>query len=500
MVHVAIDSYKDKDSLAIYELAEGSSIIDLKAEIEATENIPVGHQRLVYKEQELKDSEGVDPLKTVIYLLKARIYLYLKQQREASDNERLIKRQEDEIIDISVDLEEPVRSLSKLIQRDGKTINTSTAKLFVLDSDKQPIVNISDVNQSFSSYGVCNGNIIDVVYESWTAAETDFDRLFGFPHSHGETLRKVVRAKYDWDGEIKHPIIKGLPLKRNDLFNAITVSDGFVPPGWLYGSGIHQPEPKSTWLLFSFFRRGKEKEKDTNTFQGFFPESFTVADTKEDLESSDLKIPPLPPFQFPPATGMIFHMPFSDNGHSFLKLTVHYELLSGPTDTTRVTMKLLCSTNDTRRISSVGMFITIPYCNEISDVQVCDNEAHRKEIQTDKQVTDNQSKETHFDGINIGAHGVTVGLQGGVSRKRSISDTEKGLKISQRKVEAGVLKEGTIFWNLKAPMTKLDDDGLTGEESITFTLTKKPVEFKYDCRVTHSRNGVEKIAQRVSKT
>ncbi|GJJ10412.1 hypothetical protein Clacol_004638 [Clathrus columnatus] len=163
-----------------------------------------------------------------------------------------------------------------------------------------------------------------------------------------------------------------------------------------------------------------------------------------ELETEDnmINIPPqLPPFRFPPADGMTFNMPISDN---------------------------------------------------VSDVQICENEAHRKEIQTDQEVTETRSQDKHFDGINIGVHGTSVGFQGGISQQHSINNTVKASKV--------ILKEDTIFWNLKAPMTRLDDDGLNGEEFLTFVLTKKPVRFKYKCRVTHVvEDGVKKTTERISR-
>ncbi|GJJ10414.1 hypothetical protein Clacol_004640 [Clathrus columnatus] len=411
MIHITVDSFKYTDSFAVYELPEGSSVIDLKTEIEATESILIGsqtcmllvyshteisgHQRLVYDNRDLQDNEKLDssifedPSNGIIYLLQARIYLHLIEQDAHFDKTSNCdsKPQEVQIIEISVDLERP------------------------------------------------------------------------------------VRKRHDW------------------------VS---LQSGWLYGTPIGRSKINS-----SFWQPFLERQSE-----GYFPEVFVSyayvgGNVRNNLETEDnnmINIPPqLPPFRYPPADGMTFHMPISDNGHSFLKLTVDYALTSHPVDPTHVTISLLCTTHDIRRISSISVFITIPQ-STVSDVQICENEAHRKEIQTDQEVTETRSQDKHFDGINIGVHGTSVSFQGGISQQHSIGNTVKASKVFRRKVDTGILKEDTIFWNLKAPMTRLDDDGLNGEEFLTFVLTKKPVRFKYKCRVTHAvGNGVKKTTERISR-
>ncbi|GJJ10415.1 hypothetical protein Clacol_004641 [Clathrus columnatus] len=509
MISITLHNFKDKESLTVYELPEGSSVIDLKTEIEATEGIPIGHQRLHYgrwdkrdlqndKSLELLISRG--PPKSIFYLVEARIYCQPSFKGDIIESNRTLYLRKEEFF---VDLDEPIRTSSVVTHW---MYQWSPSELSVLDSVAQRTVNISDISQSFSFYGICNGDVINIVSEPWTTVQWEYYESQRYQAAHRPAPAPpkyhekytIVKAKYDWDGEIlKHPEIRGLPLERGALFNAVTVipdSPSFkeiiTSPGWLYGTSISSSELNSQLSFFNNLSAGLRK-----TPQGWFPENFVspiekVADQPSEAENV-LEIPSLPLFHFPPATGMTFRVPISDKGHSFLKLTVNYECISSPVDPTHVTVSLLCSTHDIRRISAVSVFIMVPE-GEASNIQVCENEAHRKEIHTEKEITETQSKEKHFDGFNLGTAGATVELQGGISGKRSFGSTEKGSKVSRRKVSATIDKADTIFWNLKAPASKLDEDGLDGEESITFVLKRKPVLFKYKCRVTHAKNGVEK--------
>ncbi|GJJ10388.1 hypothetical protein Clacol_004614 [Clathrus columnatus] len=527
-IRIAIDSFKDKDSRAVYELPGGSSVTSLKAEIEATENIPVGHQRLVHNDLDLEDNESLDslvlqdPCNTIVKLLQPRIYVHL--ERDTNESKPQVKT-----VDLSLDLADPIRtSLMWLTGSDGKTIDLSSAKLSVLGSKKRPSIRISDIDRSFLSYGILNGDVIDIVYKKSlddpNQSTSSLDDLMppkkrrrlsgssntnesissspfrdnieskkrrGLSDSPKKSPRKLVRAKYSWDGETMTPTIKGLSLKRDALIEVSEVERHTTQPGWLYGFQVDRSEP--LWKVFS-------------SKKGYFPESFVYAvnekGSEKHLETADTtfsdEIPSLPPFRFPPATGMEFHMPISDHGHSFLKLTANYHRISLPSDPTHVTFSLLCSTHDNRRVSSVSIFITIPE-STVSKVEVCKNEAHEKEIQTDLEVAESREKTKHFDGANIGTHGTTVGFQGGISKKHSIDYVEKGIKISRRIVNVGISKKDTIFWKLKAPMTNLDGEGLNGEESITLILMKKPAKFKYECRVTHVKDGIKKTTERIFK-
>ncbi|GJJ12829.1 hypothetical protein Clacol_007074 [Clathrus columnatus] len=514
MVRIMVDNYKDRESLAVYELPEGSSIIDLKAEIEATEGIPIAHQRLGTGKWDIEepdyrdyqDDQNLDSLipgdlsEIIIYLRRALIYCYFRLRETAEFSRTDSNPQKPMIMKISVDLDEPICTSS--LVRTARYMATISPELFVLDLDGQPTISISDMKKPFSYYGIRNGD---------------------------------------------HPHFKGLPLKRNALISA--KRSPTVQPGWLYGSPIPSTDVESLGQPYvpAFDRR----------IVGYFPENYVSPQAvEEEVEQPSettavLEIPSLPPFQFPPASGMTFRLPISDKGHSFLNLTVNYECVSSPADPTYVTISLLCATHDIRRVSAISIFISIPE-SEVLNVEVRENEAHRKEIHTDKEVAENQSKERHLDGVNIGTHGTTVGFQGGISGKYFLGSTEKRSKVSRRKVTAGIDKEDSIFWNLKAPSTKLDEDGLNGEEFITLVLKKKPVEFrlgifcrnvtagidkkhrifwdlkapntkldedglngeefitlvlkkkparfKYNCRVTHAKNGVEKTTERRTKS
>ncbi|GJJ10361.1 hypothetical protein Clacol_004587 [Clathrus columnatus] len=516
MVHVTVDNFKDKDSFAVYELAEGSSVIDLKTEIEATEGVSIGRQRLVYNNRDLQDNESLDDSSIFnhdisngffVRLLPVQICIRFGQHRNEGEF------QKDRDIQVQVDLEEPVYSIEQNddlwyeLQIRGGTLDS--AKLSVLGSDTtQPTISISDINRSFLSYGIHHNDVINVVCK-WKSRTTD-DGDMAAPHnvtlgllqdmslSSGEvvtveeTTIEVITEKSSIPVETEkstvHPTIKGLSLKCDALIELIE-HDESSQPGWLYGTPIDRSEREPFW-------HSKKR--------GYFPGSF-VSVVEEHLkgqheEVTDItKVPPLPPFRFPPAEGRTFRMPIADGGHSFLKLMVDYELAACPITTpTHVTISLLCSTYNNRRVSSVSVMLTIPQ-NTVIEVKIRENEAHRKEFRSEQEITESRSEEKQFNGLNIGALGTTVDIEGGISKKHSIDDTEKGTKISRRKVDAGILEEDTIFWNLKAPMTKLDEDGLNGKESITFVLKKKPVKFNYECRVTHVRNGVEKTVKRIPR-
>ncbi|GJJ12834.1 hypothetical protein Clacol_007079 [Clathrus columnatus] len=423
MVRITVDNYRDFDSLVVYELPKGSLVVDLKAEIEATE----GHQRLGNRRgdgpdyQDYQDDQNLDSLisgnlcETIIYLRQALIYCHFKLRDITETSDYYLKHQETEIVGISVNLDRPIYT-SKL-RRDWRYRTALSPELFALDPYGQPTINISDISKPFSYYGIRNGDVITIIslppphyYSSLSKRGLlppivdEIHKYFPpFPCSNYTPLQTytIVQAKHNWDGEIMHPHIKGISLKRNALF--ISEKSSFIgQPGWLYGSPIPSTEVGS-------------------------PE-------RPYVPALDKKI----------------------------------------------------------------VFVTIPE-SEVLNVQVHENELHRKEIHTDKEVTESQSKERHLDGVNIGTHGTTVGFQGGMSGKYSFGSTEKGSKVSQRKVTAGIDKEDTIFWNLKAPSTKLDEDGLNGEEVITLVLKEKPVEFKYNCRITHAKNGVEKTMERRTK-
>ncbi|GJJ10416.1 hypothetical protein Clacol_004642 [Clathrus columnatus] len=547
-VQFRVDNFKDRESLAVYELPEGSTVLDLKTEIESTEGIPLGHQRLVYvdleKDKDLEDNVTLDFLirscphqdEPIIRLLRARIYAQLIPTLEDSGRashliespglrERGVSSVDcpkglfsnllrldpaEEIIhhtSCDVDLDKPIcTSLSwrRILGSLRNITHPSSVKLFFSDSIQAPIT-ILDVNQPFSYYGICSGSTIQLVYKTRSPRPTptivsksdSSDIIFGVPAKWTDWAVEAVdlenpdlslslsdsdvfifQAKYNWDGKIMVicllnflPIavhhqaissrmdirISAQPIELNIIFQLAAV--------FLFQKG-QDLLPRIIRFCNQLFRRRENAEEGLETTDDILGEP-----------------PPLPSFHFPPADRMTFHMPISDKGHSFLKIMANYELISSPVDPTHVTMTLQCSTHGIRRVSSVSLFIETPD-TAISEVQVCDNEAHREGIYIDKEVTESRSRQTYFDGVNIGTHGTTVGFQGGISKGYSFSSSEKGSRISRRKVDAGVYNDNTIFWNLKAPTTKLDEDGLTGEESITFVLTKKPVEF----RVVYSFN------------
>lgn len=211
------------------------------------------------------------------------------------------------------------------------------------------------------------------------------------------------------------------------------------------------------------------------------------------------EIPPLPPFLFPPARGLSFDVPIGDHGHSFLTISANYEFSSCPTDPTHVTIKLLSATHHTRRISGISLLITMDPDNCLTNIQTQENAIPEEPTHTDQKVTTTKSKEGQISGFNIGVGGTSIGIQGGVLSTYSVENAEKGSKTYRKEISAGLRGGSMIFWDLKASVTNLDEKGLQGEENISFVVARKPERFKYNCRITHAKDGVEKKFRRVSK-
>ncbi|GJJ13219.1 hypothetical protein Clacol_007470 [Clathrus columnatus] len=288
------------------------------------------------------------------------------------------------------------------------------------------------------------------------AEKRRYSRIDG--SSHPNQSRKLVQAKYNWDGETMSPAAKGLSLKQGALFEVLEGHP--AQPGWLYGFRVNQSGP--FWRFFSLFSK-----------RGYFPESFVSVDqdekgTDEHLEITDVdttqnnETPPLPSFKFPLAAGWDFDKSIGDNGHAFLRLAAAYDCISLPTDPTRVIFSLNCITGIARLVSSISICITIPG-SIVQKVEICENEVLLRQIRSTN----------YYDRISNAA---TAGFQPGMSIQCPAGYTE-GKKVS---VDVGIQDIDTIYWNFKTN----DNENLDGTGLITLTLTKKPAKFKYKCRLT----------------
>jgi hypothetical protein len=207
-------------------------------------------------------------------------------------------------------------------------------------------------------------------------------------------------------------------------------------------------------------------------------------------EDGNSEVPALPKFVYPLASGMNFKAPLGDSGFSNINISLDYNPKSSPMALTTVTARINFNTHGRRHITAVSLSISIPN-NEASEIESIPNSSSLEKVITDVQVRETRQVDKHFDGLSVGVSQVKVEVKGGASSGQTSERSETAKKEYTKTSTARLDPEdsGVIIWQIKAPGSLTDHEGLREEERMTFTLRRKPEKFFYTCLVDHAKDG-----------
>jgi len=191
----------------------------------------------------------------------------------------------------------------------------------------------------------------------------------------------------------------------------------------------------------------------------------------------------------------------ADGGHTFVCVSLGIDKsCSGPT--TRVRVKLVSKAFSSRRISAISLHITVPNA-EVVDV------FPKELIDSQKEMTNYSVQNEVSSSVGLRSIGVTLpagpGIEIGVGgkRERNRKEVQSGKKYSAKTMLGNIVQNNMVYWQVKeAEIGCGGGKGLDGEQGeMWFNLRGKPIDFEYDCRITHvGKDRKEKIKQAMSKS
>ncbi|KAK7437582.1 hypothetical protein VKT23_018480 [Stygiomarasmius scandens] len=197
---------------------------------------------------------------------------------------------------------------------------------------------------------------------------------------------------------------------------------------------------------------------------------------------------------------MDFLVKIADRGHTLVYISLEYNHISSPDDSTLVRVKVDCKSSGSRRISSFSLYITVP---EDEVVELGPKEwIDSKEVVTDFFALDQRSAKYGFKGIGVNSPiGVGVDLNVEAMREQERQVSYQGTISSRKTIRGNIIKNNTIYWSVKEAVNGLGGDGIEGEQGeMWFVLKGKPDTFEYDCQVEHVKDLKKETKQAMSKS
>ncbi|KAJ7347418.1 hypothetical protein DFH08DRAFT_809174 [Mycena albidolilacea] len=278
---------------------------------------------------------------------------------------------------------------------------------------------------------------------------------------------------YDWDGDMKHPTIKGLPLSRGmpvvvtdspEGHKTGILSEDGRPDGWCYG----------------------RSEKDGG-MTGWFPHARSASELP-DSEAA----PPLPVFSFPSAHPLWFKVPLGERGHSYVLIALTYERRAPPGQATLVDVRLQCVATSERCISSVSFKITVP-AQTVRDVKYPEAVGFGHQTSVHVEVTRRETVERHGE-VHFAAPQVPLGADAGASTESEQTRSESGTRESGMRITGVACSGGdTAHWLVDGARGVGEQDRVPAfMEGMSFVVEEKPAVFLYESYVTTSKDGKKK--------
>ncbi|KAJ7464432.1 hypothetical protein FB451DRAFT_1370216 [Mycena latifolia] len=277
----------------------------------------------------------------------------------------------------------------------------------------------------------------------------------------GEARGKAI---YEWDGNMKHPNVKGLPLRIGMIVSQVAI-DRDPDPEWPRGYAEDRPD------VIGYFPPKYIGSLEPNSAQ----------DGAGNLnDKSPGQIPDLPPFHFPKASRSYFKScAFGERSHSYLQVTLDYETLARPGDSTPVNVTLDCIAAGERRITSVSLMITSPG-QTVKDVGCAQSPGGQQSIHV--EATREIENERHRDG-SLAVPNIPLEITAGGSHQQEETVVEPGTR--ELKIQCFKKDGSTAHWVVKGAEGV---DGRRGDVPATmklsFILEEKPAIFQYGYSMT----------------
>ncbi|KAK7001740.1 hypothetical protein R3P38DRAFT_3044191 [Favolaschia claudopus] len=311
-----------------------------------------------------------------------------------------------------------------------------------------------------------NQNSLISLVDLWTIYH-QVDGMF----REGPVFKSVkYRALCDWDGNMKHASTAGLALVKGMEVDipCHTISEDnwwFVrlPDSYAWISRVRLPDDYA-WVPRTYLREASSTDvKDTD-------------------------IPSIPAFDFPLAKPLQFKVSLGERGHSYVQVTLKYEVVARPGEPTFVDVALDCVSTAERCITSVSLKVVAPGLT-MGGVCFPDATTLGSPKSVNVETTSALTSDHHGD-LNFTIPHTPLGGTAGGSKQTEQTKKESGTRESQPSIEGVVSGVDTAHWVIEGRR------GVGERErvpkilgSISFVLQEKPTDFEYEFYVTTTKRG-----------
>ncbi|KAF5365062.1 hypothetical protein D9758_010961 [Tetrapyrgos nigripes] len=299
-----------------------------------------------------------------------------------------------------------------------------------------------------------------------------------------------VNVLHGWDGDMKHPKVKGRSLEKGGSFQIPYDYDSV-------GDWICENAAKEQRYFPSNYVEVKPINPDETNLGVKGPVVL-----KSSGSTPQLSLPRLPKFCYPKAKELDFEVKFADQGHSFLNVSLSYDEWSSPEELIIVQVKIYCTTGDAfRRISAVSLKISIPE-TEITAIYP-EEKNGAMDLPTEFTTSEKETGAYGFQKLAINLPGGGgAEFEGGGNKGQENELSQKGTMHSRSTMQGSVLgRSSVVHWSIKeAAANEKVGYGITGKQGeMGFVLKGKPDRFEYDCAVMHVKNGKEDVKRKASR-
>ncbi|KAJ7052257.1 hypothetical protein C8F01DRAFT_1171450 [Mycena amicta] len=315
---------------------------------------------------------------------------------------------------------------------------------------------------------------------------------------NGSTLHLVLRLRggggfvryaavlHPWDGDMRHPGVNGLQLTPQ----TIVVVEHETDENWYIGRHLGS----------------------TSESNGIFPKAYVeilrpVADengTVADVPPLPLPqptpgpIPALPAYYFPYAFPMSHTFKFADRGKSWVKISVAYVTDAPPDAVTAVKVEITCwPLPSYRHINGIEMKITVEDNTVTAITPVESWQGPATLVHVKKNVVRGSSRNFTSSCTAVFKY-LTCGLTSSSTRT-----VEEEIEISapaavevSEGVRAAIIEEDSASWaisEVETPHGRGLEGAVVEDAKMSFSLSKKPVRFNFECTVVHQGPGTSRV-------
>ncbi|KAJ7342804.1 hypothetical protein DFH08DRAFT_873595 [Mycena albidolilacea] len=478
MVQILVEN-QWRDSY-VFDVQLYDTIRTVKLVIEDLTGMPLDHQRIQhlghettaecnfeYDMPELQDDQTLES-----YGIVDGNVLYL------SDKEAVIlfvKMLTGKTLEISILLKAPVLSLKEKIQT--KEGIPPVHQRFIFDGKQ-----LAD-HLPLSSYNIQNKSVLHFV-----------------PSLRGGGAFNVAYTAvlYPWDGDMRHPSVKGLKL----TVQTIVVITGKVHENWYKGHYLGSSSQSDALLPANYVDilksvAGKHEttevlhnDKGRNEIEVQVRNAPPVPPPNPRAD----QIPPLPAFPFPEANPMSHTFKFADRGRSWVKVAIEYPHEAPPHGVTPVTVEVVCwPIPSFRYIKAITITISFED-NHVIDVNPRELWKGPPTQVTVKKNVKLSTSQTLTGSLSAAWNFLTCSLSSSITRTlEEGQETTAPAPVDVSEEVKGTTINGTAAsWAITAaetPNGKGLDGTVTPSAGLSFNLTKKPARVTYECVVVHQSPG-----------